>query len=164
MARLDPTFDEFLFSSVGTERNGMILSVVSALARLDLDPWQEAAKLAALPPESAIRRLGTLFAALPDGALVSRDTVKVATALVARLPHQVYSALQSSETLLTGGRITWSRGLMYLIFLVLVLCAPWIASSGPSTAGRADSVASSTISPPGPAPSPSDGPPHPPVP
>jgi hypothetical protein len=39
-------FDAFLFAPVGEERNGMLLSVLSALARLDVDPWQEAARLA----------------------------------------------------------------------------------------------------------------------
>ena len=34
----------------------MLLSVLSALARLDIDPWQEAAQLAGLPGETATRR------------------------------------------------------------------------------------------------------------
>ena len=33
----------------------MLLSVLSALARLDIDPWQEAVQLAALPEETATR-------------------------------------------------------------------------------------------------------------
>jgi len=32
-------FDDFLFAPIGDEKNGMLLSVISALARLDLDPW-----------------------------------------------------------------------------------------------------------------------------
>ena len=35
-------FDSFLCAPIGEERNGMLLSVLSALARLDVDPWQEA--------------------------------------------------------------------------------------------------------------------------
>ena len=31
-------FDAFLFAHIGEEKNGMLLSVLSALARLDLDP------------------------------------------------------------------------------------------------------------------------------
>ena len=45
---LGSEFDDFLFAPIGEERNGMPLSVVSALARSDLDPWQEAAQLARL--------------------------------------------------------------------------------------------------------------------
>jgi hypothetical protein len=35
-------FGAFLFASIGEESNGMALSVISALARLGIDPWQEA--------------------------------------------------------------------------------------------------------------------------
>ena len=35
-------FDDFLFASIGDDRNGPSLSVFSALARLDVDPWKEA--------------------------------------------------------------------------------------------------------------------------
>ena len=43
----------------------MPLSVVLALARLNLDPWQEAAELSELPKETAAATLETLIARLP---------------------------------------------------------------------------------------------------
>jgi hypothetical protein len=43
-AQLGPEFENFLFAPIGEDSNGMVLSVLSALARLDIDPWQEAAK------------------------------------------------------------------------------------------------------------------------
>ena len=46
VSRLGSEFDDFLYAPIGEDRNGMLLSVLSALARLDIDPWQEAAKLA----------------------------------------------------------------------------------------------------------------------
>ena len=61
-------FDDFLFAPIAEESNGMMLSVISALARLDLDPWQEANNLAGLSGETATKRLASLLiAALPDG-------------------------------------------------------------------------------------------------
>jgi hypothetical protein len=39
-------FNDFLFAPIGNERNGMLLTVLSALARLDVDPWREAASMA----------------------------------------------------------------------------------------------------------------------
>jgi len=33
-------FDPFLFASVGEDRNGANVTVISALARLGLDPWK----------------------------------------------------------------------------------------------------------------------------
>jgi len=40
---LGEEFNPFLFAFIGTDRAGGQLSVVSALARLDLDAWAEAA-------------------------------------------------------------------------------------------------------------------------
>ena len=42
-------FNEFLFAFVGEEKSGQQLTVLSALARLGLDPWGEAARLSELP-------------------------------------------------------------------------------------------------------------------
>ena len=44
----------------------MLLSVLSALARLDLDPWREAAELARMPQQTARQRLTFLIEALPN--------------------------------------------------------------------------------------------------
>ena len=59
-------FDAFLFAHIGEEKNGMLLSVLSALARLDLDPWREAAELARTPQQTARQRLTSLIEALPN--------------------------------------------------------------------------------------------------
>ena len=40
--RLGCEFDRFLYASVGDDNNGMPLTVLSALARMDVDPWEEA--------------------------------------------------------------------------------------------------------------------------
>jgi hypothetical protein len=42
---LHSDLNDFLFASVGNEQNGMSLNVVSALTRLGMDPWVEAARL-----------------------------------------------------------------------------------------------------------------------
>jgi hypothetical protein len=42
-------FNDFLFAPIGEDRNGMLVSVLSGLARSDVDPWQEATRLAELP-------------------------------------------------------------------------------------------------------------------
>jgi hypothetical protein len=58
-------FDDFLFASIGEDRNGTALSVLWALARLDVDPWQETASLARIPRGRATQRLAALIAAAP---------------------------------------------------------------------------------------------------
>jgi hypothetical protein len=67
-AHLGPEFEPFLYSSVGEEPNGMLLSVLSAMARRNLDPWQESAELAVLPVEIARKRLASLIEGLPSMA------------------------------------------------------------------------------------------------
>ncbi len=81
-------FDVFLFALVGEDSNGLPLSVVSALARMDIDPWEEAAKLAELPPDIAIQRLTDLFSAIPDETLGSSERSVIANRLIALLQHR----------------------------------------------------------------------------
>ena len=56
-SNLNPSFDDFLFAPVCDEANGMQLSVLSALARSNVDPWEEAIRLAAMPKAIAERTL-----------------------------------------------------------------------------------------------------------
>ena len=82
----DSSFDSFLFAVIGEERSGMALSVVSALARLDMDPWTEAAALSGQSAASAEKRLTGLLSSLPSGQLVSLapETVRRLVALLPR--------------------------------------------------------------------------------
>jgi hypothetical protein len=52
MFLFERVFDEFLSASIVEEKNGMALSVMSAFARRNVDPWQEAARLSQLPRDS----------------------------------------------------------------------------------------------------------------
>src|SRR5258708_21019052 len=60
-----PDLNKFLFAAVGEERNGIPLSMMSALAQLDLDPWEEAGRLSTLAKQEAIERLTGLILRLP---------------------------------------------------------------------------------------------------
>src|SRR5213080_1446101 len=64
-APLLPDLNKFLFAAVGEERNGIPLSMMSALAQLDLDPWEEAGRLSTLAKQEAIERLTGLILRLP---------------------------------------------------------------------------------------------------
>ena len=57
--------DEFLFSAVGTEANGMTLSVVSVFARMGNDPWLEAGRLAKMPKLEATESLARTITGMP---------------------------------------------------------------------------------------------------
>ena len=77
--------NDFLFTSVADDPNGMHLTMLSALARSGVDPWAEAAGLAQLPQEDAIQRLVVLLTGLTNGPSPGDDTAKLATRLVAQL-------------------------------------------------------------------------------
>jgi hypothetical protein len=64
---LHSEFNAFLFAPVEERDSGaMPLSVLSALTRLGVDPWAEAARLARLPPPAAAESLAPLIARLPE--------------------------------------------------------------------------------------------------
>jgi hypothetical protein len=85
---LGSEFNNFLFALVGEDRNGMPLSVVSVLARMELDPWVEAASLADLPAETAARKLATWLDVLPDPTLKLASSDTRAARLIALLPQR----------------------------------------------------------------------------
>lgn len=84
-------FNDFLFAPIGEDKNGMLVSVLSGLARSDVDPWQEAAKLAQLPAETATKELAGLIGALPDRAASYPDPRTIAARLIALLPSRLGS-------------------------------------------------------------------------
>jgi hypothetical protein len=83
---IDPVFDKFLYAQLGEEANGMQLSVLSALARQNVDPWEIAQQLTSLPREPAIRFLTPLLAHVSDGAPDRIAPEELAARLVAMLP------------------------------------------------------------------------------
>src|SRR5271170_8089798 len=105
-SQLGPEFDDFLFAPIGEDSNGMVLSVLSALARLDIDPWQEAANLSGLPGGAATQRLASLIAALPDESSAYPDPATVAARLVALLPRPANPNIPSRATLFGAGAVT----------------------------------------------------------
>ena len=85
---LHSNLNDFLFASVGEEQNGVTLSVVSALKRLGLDPWEEAARLTPLPKARAAEVLAALIARLPISRTLSSDDLAISQRLVELLPDQ----------------------------------------------------------------------------
>jgi hypothetical protein len=81
-----PEMDPFLFASVGEEIEGIPLSVLSALARLGLDPRNEAARLSRLTSKAAASQLARMFAQLPDRPWTSPEIRRIAGRLVELLP------------------------------------------------------------------------------
>jgi hypothetical protein len=76
----------FLSTPLWKENNGSSLSVLSALARLDIDPWTEAARLAALPREAAASAFAVILRRLPMQDAGTLDPQTIADRVVTLLP------------------------------------------------------------------------------
>ena len=82
-------FNDFLFALVGEEKSGTELTVLSALTRLGLDPWGEAARLSKLTKMAATSALAAMIANLPEGNWRASDSQSIALRLVDLLPRHV---------------------------------------------------------------------------
>jgi len=83
---LRPDLHNFLFAAVGEERNGIPLSMISALAQLGLDPWEEAGRLSSLAKQEAVERLTALILRLPGLRRPSSEARQIAVGLIDVLP------------------------------------------------------------------------------
>jgi hypothetical protein len=77
--------NDFLFTTVADDANGMHLTMLSVLARSGVDPWHEAAGFAALSREDATQKLVTMLATVPNGPSPGDATASLAARLVAQL-------------------------------------------------------------------------------
>jgi hypothetical protein len=77
--------NDFLFTTIADDSNGMHLTMLSVLARTGVDPWMEAAGLAALSRENATEKLVLMLAGVPNGPSPGDDTASLAARLVAHL-------------------------------------------------------------------------------
>ena len=84
---LSDQFNAFLRAALWVDRDAAPLSVLSALARLDVDPWEEAAQLARLPEASACAKLAAMLTNLPGGPAVRQDLDALCARSVRLLPR-----------------------------------------------------------------------------
>ena len=138
-------FDDFLFASIGEDKNGLLLSVLSALARKDVDPWREAAELAGLPEEAATRRLASLIAVLPDMPVASLTSGVIARRLIGLLPQRAAAAPAKPETRPGVGLVTSSQAITYMI-LYVILMAFLLGAHGLTASYQASTQANETNS------------------
>jgi hypothetical protein len=130
MSRLAPQFklssslDRFLYAPIAEDANGTVVTVLSALARQDLDPWDEAADLNLLSRSSAIQRLTLAIAALPFSAAQRENPAVVATRLVALLPQDGPPHVESAqpvEPAIDSRKLT-----LTMLGLVALLLVQWL--------------------------------------
>src|SRR5215813_11729836 len=79
-------YNDFLFSVICEEANGTQLSVLSALTRVDVDPWEEAARLSVMTEPIARSRLISMLNQTPGSSWSPSQKAAIATRLIGRLP------------------------------------------------------------------------------
>ena len=126
----------------------MPLSVLSALTRLNLDPWKEAVELSELPKDTATQRLATLIARLPGGRWAPADLGALTDRLIEPLPHRRSSKVPLAESAQGPYGMTGSTIAKILICAALVTSLIIAASRESSRGDHADAPALSTASPP----------------
>jgi len=81
-------YEVFLYGSVADQDNGTPISVLTALARGNYDPWEEAARLARLPPNRAERELVQLLNGCIGRKVSPAELESAAKRLVPLLPFR----------------------------------------------------------------------------
>ena len=117
---LTPQFDDFLFARINEDSEATPLSVLSVLARLGVDPWEEAAKLARLERVSAAKRLVEFIAATPGAPTAYLSAKTVSDRLIDLLPSSAGATIQPRQE--RGVRaLTKSRFLSWPVVIAVIL-------------------------------------------
>ncbi len=146
-------FDEFLGAPIREDVNGTTLSVLSALARLDVDPWREATSLARMPREAAAERLTALIDALPREP-ASAVPSQTSAALVALLPKSKTPNVRSSDKAFAATGLREQQIVMafgaFAIMMLIVFAISALFSPGPGNGANplAPRAADATTAPP----------------
>ena len=128
-----PEFERFLYASVGKDRRGYAVTVLSTLARLGLDPWKETAELVTLGRSAAQTRLGKQLARFWDVPALASDHLKVARDLSQLLPEsQVSRSLKRSAETVTGDRMSTSKTIWVALGIAFLLLQVFLIGAGGS--------------------------------
>lgn len=126
-------FDRFLYASVGEDRNGYTVTVLSALARLGLDPWNETAELVTLGREAARARLGALLSRFRDVPALVSDYGRVARDLSQLLPEgQASGSPKRAASIVADGR-PGTNGAIWAILAIIFLLFQMFMVGGSGT-------------------------------
>jgi hypothetical protein len=116
-------YNAFLFASVGEEKSGLQLTVLTALTRLGFDAWDEAARLSGLAKDAAARELATAIGRLPEGDWKVSEAGAIAARLVTSLPRHSVTAVPPTRVrqAATPGTTGGSRVTKWLVWSVVAV-------------------------------------------
>lgn len=139
---LNRAFDAFLYAPIGEEDNGMMLTVVSALARQNVDPWALALHLDRLPGEAATHEMAAMIAQISAAFAVPPAPEAIAARLVALLPRRISRQRVEPAVTRSGGVDMRRRWLPIIVgYVLIILASQWVLAgihkhSSPHTAPK----------------------------
>lgn len=139
-------YDNFLFAPICDEPSGMRLSVISALARMNVDPWEEAARLATLSSRDAQDTLIATLNCFPGNRQRPAETEILAARLVALLPKADEPATARASA---GAGERPQRNIFWLAWMCFWIAMSLLSSlQHQSTTSVGDSASTANATPP----------------
>ncbi|HEV8015634.1 MAG TPA: hypothetical protein VGP48_08875 [Stellaceae bacterium] len=135
-------FNDFLYAPVGEEGNGMVLTTLSALARIGVDPWDEAARLSELPTETATKRLASVISGIPHSQWPESSVGDIVARLIALLPGKQAAVVQQPATV--HAKRVPPAAIAMVLFIFLVNALAFTALRNHETAADQSAAASPT--------------------
>ncbi|MEJ6396108.1 hypothetical protein V8J82_22830 [Gymnodinialimonas sp. 2305UL16-5] len=123
-------YDAFLFAELGEDRTGAAVTVLSALARLDLEPWTEAHELSRLGREDAQVRLTAHFEGITDIPALALASEGRAAKLVSLLPLRAPLRVPKSLEAGTFPKLSVSWTQMAFVGVVVLAWFYYLAQTG----------------------------------
>lgn len=125
-SNLSASYNDFLFATVCDDANGMRLSVLSALARMNVDPWEEATRLAAMPKAIAERTLVSILDLASGQNWNPPEAAATAARLVRLLPDADAVRMAAEQTVTqrpadTGAKTVVQRATYWWVWIGFAL-------------------------------------------
>ena len=140
---LTTQFDCFLFAPVCEDPNGLQISVLSALARINRDPWKEAARLAAMPKAKAEMSLVSSLDLVAANGWDPAQANTISARLISLLPQP-----NVATTMTLGTRKAPAhRTIIFLACLAFVTTITLLARNYPATTTDTNVSTSSSVAP-----------------
>jgi hypothetical protein len=117
---LGSEFDAFLYAPIVESDDDISPSVLSVLARQNIDAWEEAATLTHLSSESATVRLASIISSMPSGPTEPAPAATAAR-LIALLPQPAIFNMSSYKKSPSGSSRNFTPIVIYIILGALII-------------------------------------------
>jgi hypothetical protein len=121
-------YDEFLQAEVGQDQRGTTVTVLSALARLGLDPWEVAAELSRQPRSAARNRIEALLSRLDDIPELRHHRATISARLTELLPGAKIHVATAAPP---GAALGFGPILAFVLIVLFVVQTLLLGTNGP---------------------------------